>query len=59
MGVFVGYFKDPVFQRNEQWFFWDKNWTLEIGPFNTEAIARKALDRYILEASPNGMAAPC
>lgn len=38
--------RDPVFEDNGQWFFWDETWTQFLGPFQSESNARDAAKEY-------------
>ena len=38
--------KDPVFNQDNKWYFWDETYASHYGPFETEGIARELLDIY-------------
>ena len=44
-----GSFRDPVHQLNGHWYFWNEVWADQLGPYETEAEARRELDRYVRE----------
>ncbi len=46
-GTWVQPYLDPVFQRGQSWFFWTETCADEMGPYETEAEARKKLDEYV------------
>ena len=37
---------DPVFESNDEWWFYDETFADAIGPFETEQEARSALGKY-------------
>lgn len=39
--------RDPVFQEDGQWFFYDETWALSHGPYETEEKAREVLAKYV------------
>jgi len=42
--------QDPVHQDSDGlWYFWEENWALRHGPFDTEDQARLALTKYCRE----------
>jgi hypothetical protein len=41
--------ESPIFQEEDQWFFWDETWTRAIGPFATIEEAVEALNLYVVE----------
>lgn len=42
--------QDPVHQNTDgKWYFWDETWSFEAGPYETEAEAIRALDKYCEE----------
>ena len=40
---------DPVENICGNWYFWDETWTSRHGPYEDEAAARAALERYASE----------
>lgn len=38
---------DPVHQDEDGFWFWDEAWAERVGPYETEAACRQALDEYI------------
>ena len=38
--------KDPVFQKDGNWFFYNETWAHAVGPFLNEPAARTALEYY-------------
>lgn len=42
---------DPIHydKDKEAWYFYDETWADQVGPFETEEEARKALDLYVTE----------
>ncbi len=40
---------DPIHEKEGKWYFWDENWSLEHGPFQTEDEAWKECKRYAQE----------
>lgn len=41
--------RDPVFEDNGLWNFWDETWAYFHGPYATEDEARAALAAYVRE----------
>ena len=38
-----------IHQRADGWYFYDETWSYAYGPFTTQELAQKALDRYCIE----------
>ncbi len=38
---------DPVYEENGQWYFWDEIWVDILGPYDSQAEARRQIDRYV------------
>lgn len=41
--------RDPVHREGTKWWFWDETWADRLGPYESEGIAREALDQYVKE----------
>ncbi len=41
--------RDPVFEDDDGWNFWDETWAYFHGPYPTEDMARAALERYVAD----------
>ena len=37
---------DPVFTEDGKWYFWDETWSVQYGPFGSEAACDEALKEY-------------
>lgn len=37
---------DPIFARDNAWWFWDETWSNDHGPFPTRYEAEQALKKY-------------
>lgn len=50
-------FRDPCYQENGKWYWWEESWTISYGPYDTREDAVRAAQNYaqqILEVGSSG-----